>query len=268
MGNTAYTLSRGADQAWAHVITFVPSFLAFLVILLLGYLVARLLGNVVDKTLHRIGFNHLVERGGVRKALEHSGYDVSNILGKLAFYTTFLFVLQLAFGVFGSNPISDLLTRTIAFLPNVFVAIVLTVIAASIAAAVKEIVQAGLGGLSYGKYLANGAGIAVLVVGVFAALNQLSIAPAIVNGLFYALLAIVAGSAIIAIGGGGIVPMRVQWEKALNRVEEEVPHLQQHLQGASKQAPGWVQELQQDMEHTQRDGTANTDEAGFSAPRS
>ncbi len=52
------------------------------------------------------------------------------------------------------------------------------------------------------------AGAAILTVGVFAALNQLQVAPAIVTGLFYAILAIVVGSAVIAIGGGGVKPMQ------------------------------------------------------------
>jgi hypothetical protein len=62
----------------------------------------------------------------------------------------------------------------------------------------------------------------VLVIGVFAALDQLSIAPSITTGLFYALLAIVAGSAIVAIGGGGIVPMRSRVERWLNSVESDM----------------------------------------------
>lgn len=268
MGNTATTLSQGAQQAWANMITFVPNFLAFLVILLLGYLLARLLGKGIDKTLHRLGFDRVLERGGIPRALEPSGYQVSDLLGKLVFYTTLLFALQLAFGVFGPNPMSALLTRTIAFLPNIFVALVLLVLAASLATAVKEIVQASLGGLSYGKVLANGAGIAILVVGVFAALNQLEIAPAIVNGLFYTLLAILAGSAIVAVGGGGIVPMRRQWEKALSRMEQEAPRLQQHLQGTTEPAAHWPQELERDLAHTPRDQAVEDDNAVFYTPRS
>jgi uncharacterized protein YukE len=68
-------------------------------------------------------------------------------------------------------------------------------------------------------------------VGVFAALNQMQIAPAIVNGLFYAVLAIVAGSAIIAIGGG-IAPMQQRWQRALQRYDDEKPRMQQQMQGA------------------------------------
>ena len=74
------------------------------------------------------------------------------------------------------------------------------------------------------------------MVGAFTALSQLGIAPAIINGVFYALLAIVAGSAIIAIGGGGIVPMRAQWEKALDRITTEAPRLQAELQSQTATA--------------------------------
>jgi hypothetical protein len=136
-------------------------------------------------------------------------------------------VLQLAFGIFGPNPVSDLLFGIIAFLPRLFVAILIVVVAAAIGSAVRDLVSSSLGGLAYGRTLANLAGGTILVIGVFAALNQIRIAPAIVNGLFYALLAVIVGSAIVAIGGGGIRPMRRQWEKALDRVEEEARWIRQ-----------------------------------------
>ncbi len=138
----------------------------------------------------------------------------------------------MAFGVFGSNPISDLLEGVIAYLPKVIAAILIIVIASAIAAAVRELIDASLGGLSYGPALANGVGIAIVVVGVFAALNQLQIAPAIVTGLFYAVLAIVVGAAVIAIGGGGIVPMRARWENALAKYDAEKPRLQEAAKGS------------------------------------
>ena len=75
------------------------------------------------------------------------------------------------------------------------------------------------------------------------------------------LLAVVAGSAIIAIGGGGVVPMRTQWEKALRRIEEETPNLQKHLQGTSERAPVWVQEMQNDMEHNGRNQSLDAEGA-------
>src|SRR5690606_16105742 len=56
------------------------------------------------------------------------------------------------------------------------------------------------------------------------------IAPTIVNGLFYALLAIVVGVTVVAVGGGGIAPMRQRWEKALERVDDEAVSIRRAAQ--------------------------------------
>ena len=215
------------QEMLSQIINFLPKLLAFLAIVLIGWFVAKAIAKIVDRVLERVGFDRAVERGGVGRALEPTEYDASTILAKIVFYTLMLFVLQLAFGIFGPNPISELLYGVIAFLPRLFVAILIVVVAAAIASAVRDLVAGSIGGLSYGRVLANVAGGAILVFGVFAALNQIQIAPAIVNGLFYALIAIVAGSAIVAIGGGGIRPMREQWEKAIDRLEEEAPRIRQ-----------------------------------------
>ena len=212
---------------------FLPKLLGFLAILIIGYFVAKLLAKVVEKVLERIGFDRAVEKGGLRQALAKSQYDPSDILAKVVFYALFLFVLTLAFAVFGDNPISELLASVIAYLPKVFVAVLIIVISSAVATAVREIIDATLGGLSYGRMLGNLAGIAILAIGVFAALNQLEIAEPIVNGLFYALLAIVAGSAIIAIGGGGIQPMRGRWENVLNKYDEEKDNVRTEIENAS-----------------------------------
>ena len=221
------TLSSGLATAWQTVGYYLPRVAMFLAILLVGYFVARALSRVFDRVLERVGFDRLVERGGVKRALERTRYDASDLLSKVLFYALFLFVLQLAFGVFGPNPVSDLLTDVIMFLPNVLVAIVITVVATAIAKGVKDIVGSMMAGLSYGRTIANIASALIVVVGVFAALSQLQIAPAIVNGLFYAMLAIVAGSAIVAIGGSGILPLRAEWERALGRLHEEAPRLRE-----------------------------------------
>lgn len=239
--------TRGIEQAWVATIAFIPNLLLALVIGIVGYFVARFLGAAIHKILHRAGFDRLVERGGVKQAMAKSGYDVSDVLGKITFWVVFLFVLQMAFSVFGPNPISDLITRMIAFLPNVFVAGLIVVITAAIAAGVKDIIQASLGGLSYGRPLAIAASIAIVTVGVFAALNQLMVAPAIVNGLFYAMLAIIAGSAIVAIGGGGIGPMREVWQRAIDNVSAQTPRITHELNVPPDQMQHRAREMAADM---------------------
>lgn len=201
-------------------------------ILVLGYLAARLLAAAVDRVLGRVGFDRAVVRGGVGRVLERTRYDPSDLLAKLVFWLVLLVAAQLAFGVFGPNPVSQLITGVIAFLPNVFVAVVILVLAAALAALAREVIAAAVGGLSYGRTLAAVASGTVLVVGGFAAASQLRIAPDILNAVFYALLATVAGSAIVAIGGAGIVPLRTRWERALVRLEQEAPQVREHAREA------------------------------------
>ena len=204
----AIDFGKGIEDAWSDIAAFVPKFIGFLIVLVIGYLVVKAIAKIADGALERVGFDKAVERGGVGRALESSKYDASDIVSKIIFYALFLFVLQLAFGVFGSNPVSDLIEGVIAYLPKVFAAIVIIVLATAIAAAVKEMLEAALGSLDYARTVASIAGVAIIVVGVFAALDQLQVAQDIVNTLFTGIVYAAVGIAVVAVGGGGIGPMR------------------------------------------------------------
>jgi Conserved TM helix len=230
----AVDFQGGVSSAWSNVITFVPKLAAALLIILVGYLIAKVIAGVLNKVLERVGFDRAVERGGIKQALARSKYDPSDIIAKLAFWLIFLVTLQIAFGVFGPNPVSNLLQGLIAYLPNVLVAIVIVVVAAAIAKAVNDLLTSLLSSVSGGHLIARGAGIAVLVFGAFAALDQLQIAPRIVTGLWYAILAIVVGSAVVAIGGGGIRTMQRYWERATTAAEQRGPTLTQQAQQSAQ----------------------------------
>ena len=146
---------QGLTDAWRAVATFVPKLAAFLLILLIGWFVAKAVAKLVDKVLDRVGFDRLVERGGIRQMLSHGKYDASDLLAKLVFYALLLITLQIAFGVWGPNPVSELLTGIVAWLPKAAVAIIIVVVAGAIANAVKDFIGSALGGLSYGRVLAN-----------------------------------------------------------------------------------------------------------------
>lgn len=231
----AIDIESGLTEAWQRIATFVPKLIGFLVILIIGYFVAKLLARLVDRLLERIGFDRWVERGALKTALERSKFDASDILSVVTFWAVFLIALQLAFGVFGPNPVSDLIQGIIAYLPNLFAATVILVVAAALAKVVTELLTATLGAVSGGDWIARGGGIAILVIGIFAALNQLEIAPEIVNGLFYAMLAIVVGTAIVAFGGGGIQTARRYWERASSSVETKTSEIRR--EAAPSEAP-------------------------------
>jgi len=215
----AIDFQGGLEDAWSRIATFVPKLLGFLVILIIGYFVAKALAKIAGALLERVGFDGLVERGSLKTAFERSKFDPSDVVGVAVYWAVFLIALQLAFGVFGPNPVSELIQGIIAYLPNVIVAVIILVIVGALAKVVTEVLSAMLGSVQAGGWISRGAGFAILMLGVFAVLDQLKVAPAIVNGLFYAILAVVVGSAVVAIGGGGIKTMQRYWERTSTNLE-------------------------------------------------
>ncbi|WP_347405364.1 hypothetical protein [Micromonospora sp. WMMD980] len=208
-------------DAFRSVMLFLPKAVAFVAILVVGWLIAKAVLKLVDKVLERVHFDRAVERGGIKTALARSKYDASDLVAKLAYYAVLLVTLQLAFGIWGPNPISDLIAGVVAWLPRAFVAIVIVVVAAAIARAVKDIISSALGGLSYGRVLANLASVFILGLGVIAALNQIGVATAVTTPVLIAVLATVGGILVVGVGGGLVRPMQSRWENWLTRAEEE-----------------------------------------------
>jgi hypothetical protein len=210
-------LGQGLSDMWRSVLLFVPTALAFIAILLVGYLVARLLRTAVAKGLKKAGFDRAVERGPAGRVLRAGSIGAADLCAKIVFYAVLLFALQFAFGIWGPNAVSDLLTALIAWLPRAFVAVVIIVVAAAIANAVHDLIASALGGLGYGRVLARVVSVVIVVLGVIAALDQVRIATAVTQPLLVAVLATVAGVLIVGVGGGLIRPMQKRWDGWLDR---------------------------------------------------
>jgi Conserved TM helix len=230
--SVAVNYGTGISSAWSNVATFVPKFVVFLIILVVGWLIAKIITKAISAVLTRVGFDRAVERGGVKKALESSKYDASDILAKIVYYALMLFVLSTAFGVFGTNPISTYLHAVIAYLPLVFVAIVIVIIASTVAAAAKALIENSLSGVSYAKVLGNVVSGLILAFGVIAALDQLHVATNVVNAVLYAALAALAGVVIVAVGGGGIRTMSSRWESVAHKYDEEKPRIAESVRNS------------------------------------
>ncbi|MPZ81990.1 MAG: hypothetical protein GEV28_17000 [Actinophytocola sp.] len=220
----AVDFGQGISDAWSSIASFVPKLLAFLVILFIGWLIAKAIAKLVDKVLEGVGFDRIAERGGIKRMLARSKYDASDIIAKLIYYAILLITLQLAFGVFGPNPVSDLLTAVVAWLPRAVVAILIIVVVGAIASAVRDMVTNLLGGLSYGPLLGTLASVFIWGLGVIAALNQIGVATAVTLPVLITVLAMIGGIAIVGVGGGLIRPMQARWDRWLGRAEDEIPH--------------------------------------------
>lgn len=193
-------------------------------ILLIGWLIAKGLRKLVTMLLHRLGFERAVEKGGIKRALERSKYDASGLIAALVYYAVLLIALQLAFGVFGPNPVSAMLTAIVAWLPRAIVAVIIIVVASAIAGAVRDLLGSALSGLSYGNFVARLAQVFIVALGVIAALNQVGVATTVTTPVLVAVLATVGGVLVVGVGGGMVRPMQQRWERWLGRAEQEMPN--------------------------------------------
>ncbi|MFE7190234.1 hypothetical protein [Kitasatospora sp. NPDC057541] len=215
----------GFTEAWSKVAKFIPQFIAFLAILVIGWFVAKAIARLLDRVLRRVGSERVSERSGIAGYLEGSKYDLTGIVSKIVYYAILLMALQLAFGVFGPNPISVMIHGIVAWLPRGIVAVVIVVVAMAIANAVRDIVRNALSGAAYGRTVATIAWAFIVLLGVVAALGQAGIATAITGPVLIAVLASIAGVLIVGVGGGLIIPMRQRWERWLSSAEQETAKL-------------------------------------------
>jgi len=260
----AFNYSNGISSAWANVATFVPKLVVFLIILVVGWLIAKVITRAISAVLTRVGFDQAVERGGIKRALASSKYDASDILAKIVYYALMLFVLSTAFGVFGTNPVSTYLHAVIAYLPLVFVAIIIVIIAAAIAAAARALIENTLSGVSYAKVLGNVVSGLILAFGVIAALDQLHVAENVVNAVLYAALAALVGVIVVAVGGGGIATMSRRWEAVSDTYDQEKPRIAE----SARNAPAIKEQARQAKEQAGGGSyDAGTPRHGASTPR-
>jgi hypothetical protein len=211
-------MTEALTDLWRTLAVNAPKALLFIAILAVGWFIAKLVGQLVGKLLFRVGLNRLVEKVEISRSLK---LPPSEIAGKLVYYAGLLIVLQAAFGVFGPNPVSGLLTSVIAFLPRLLVALVLIVVAVAISSAVRSFVENAIGGLSYGSLVANIASIFVLGLGIIAALGQVGVALTVTLPVLVTVLATVGGILVVGVGGGLIRPMQARWENYLTSAENE-----------------------------------------------
>ncbi|MFD5215556.1 hypothetical protein [Microbacterium sp. NPDC058345] len=202
---------------------FILQLIVFLIILLIGWLIAKSIAKGLEYLFKRLGFHRLLDKAGISRLLAPTGIDPLTLVVKLVYYFILLIALLLALGAFGpSNPVSGIVEEIIGWLPRVLVAIVIVIVVAAIANFVGDIMRPALAKFRFGALLTRIVTISIIVMGVIAALNQIGVAVTVTMPILIAVLAALVGIAIVGIGGGLIEPMRRRWEKWLGAMESEI----------------------------------------------
>ncbi|MBA3584415.1 MAG: mechanosensitive ion channel [Gemmatimonadetes bacterium] len=186
------------------IVAFIPNLLGALLILVIGFFVAKLLEKGTDAVLEKARFDKAVSRGGVRDALARTGtqLDPSSLLARLVFWVVFLVVILMAANALGLTAVAEMFEQLVTYIPNVIVAVLILVLAMMIGEFVKDLILASFGDAEGAATLARVAKGAVIVLAVFMALDQLQVAEAIVTTAFTLLLGAAALAAGLAFGLG------------------------------------------------------------------
>jgi small-conductance mechanosensitive channel len=183
-----------------------PLFFA-LVILVAGFVVARMAEKLADAFLGNMQFDRSAERWGVQEAVERTGMHMrpTRVVGKLLFWLVMLVVILLASSALGVQNVNDIFANLVGYIPSVFAAIIVIVFGMLLGEFVRALILASAGGVEGVPTLAKLAKVVVITISSFMALQQLGVAADIVTTAFTLILGAAALAFALAFGLGNTV---------------------------------------------------------------
>jgi hypothetical protein len=257
MGIAAVDVGDSVQQALDSFFNFLPNLIAFLVILVIGWLIARVLSGIVRKGLEKIGMDRALHDSDAGRYVERisPGAKPSNGVGRAVFWLAMVFVLAVAIGALKIPAVTGFMNEVLAYMPNVIAAIVIFVVAAAIAGAAGAAATKLMGDTTTGKLVAAIVPTLVLVIGLFMVLNQLKIAEEIVTITFAALLGSLGLGMALAFGLGGRHVAGRLLEDAYRKGQEERGRVRRDMEVGKERA----------KDQAQQAGTGLTDGRGTGA---
>ena len=184
---------------------FLPNLLGFLVILLVGYIVAKVVAGVVGKLLDKLHIDRKLQESSARRYVDAAlpGASPASGIARVVFWLIFIFFIVTAVGALGIPAATGFMNQVLAYLPNIIVAILIFVVAALLSGAVAGAVAKFMGDTPTGKVVGTVVPAVVMVIAFFMILEQLQIAPEIVRIAFTAIMFALALGLALAFGLGG-----------------------------------------------------------------
>jgi hypothetical protein len=190
-----------------QVADFLPRLALALLVLIAGWLIAKMVRFAIDKGLRKVNFHVVTDRAGIDGFLRDGGIhmDATDILALLVYWIVILTALLIGFNLLGLTYITDLLQRVLLFVPKVLVALLILAFGAYFARFVGGAVTAYFRNvhLQDAELMGNLARYAILAFVVLIALDQMNIGGDIVRQTFLIVLAGVVFALALAFGLGG-----------------------------------------------------------------
>jgi hypothetical protein len=218
-------LQQSFNNLLYWTVNFIPQFILAVVIFVVGWFIASLVGRVVAQAIKAIKVDHALRSAGVDEIVTRAGYrlDSGEFIGGLIKWFLIIVVLWAALTVMGLTTVTSFIT--LALLPllgRVIVAAFIIVIAAVVA----EVTQGVVTGATRAAGIAS-AGIAgtiarwaIWVFAILAALDELQIAPGVTQELSLGIVVALSLAFGLAFGLGGQDAAARAIERSRSRMNE------------------------------------------------
>src|SRR3954470_1227311 len=202
---SAVKIGDSVQQGLDNVFSFLPKLVGFLVILFIGWVIAKVVKSVLTKGLQKVGLDRALHSGSagqyVNKVAPYT--SPSRLIGTIAYWFIFLGAIAIAVSQLGIAALDNFVAAIGAYLPNVIAAVLIFVVAGAIAAAIGGLVARTMGDTATGKVVGSVVPVLVMAIATFMILNQLQIAEEIVTITYAALIGGVFLAMALAFGLGG-----------------------------------------------------------------
>jgi flagellar biosynthesis protein FliQ len=186
---------------------FLPRFALALVVILVGWLLAKVARYAIVKGLRAVNFHVVSERAGLDGFLRDGGIqsDTTDIIALIVYWLVILGALVIGFNSLGLIYVTDLLGRVILFVPKVLVAVLVLAFGAYFARFIGNAITAYCRNVHIqdAELLGRLAQYAILTFVILIALDQVNIGGDIVRQSFLIILAGLVFALALAFGLGG-----------------------------------------------------------------
>ncbi|POA33478.1 MULTISPECIES: mechanosensitive ion channel domain-containing protein [unclassified Pseudomonas] len=200
------SLVTAMTALWTKVANFIPNLFGALVVLLLGFVVAKLLDTLLSKLLAKLGLDRLMGGTGLTKLLSRAGLRVpiSTLIGKIVYWFVLLIFLVSAAESLGLERVSATLDMLALYLPKVFGAALVLLVGVLLAQLANGLVRGAAEGvgLDYASGLGRIAQGLVIIISISVAISQLEVKTDLLNHVIVIVLITVGLAVALAMGLG------------------------------------------------------------------
>jgi small-conductance mechanosensitive channel len=200
------TMLNATTALWIKLAEFVPNLLAFLVILTLGYIIAKIVAAVIQRALHAIKLDAFSEKIGVIAVLRRANIqrETSSIISRVVFWLLMLTFLVSATESLGLDRVSATIDAFVMYIPKVLGAVFILMVGLFIAQFVRDLVVSSAEsiGSDFAAPLGSTAyGLLVVIVATLA-VGELELETALLGYVISIVLLSFGAAAAIAFGIG------------------------------------------------------------------